>query len=43
MASPMDILGEPSARQNLRVWEWLKGSKVAAVAWTAIRIWLGIM
>lgn len=43
MASPMEILGEPSARQNLRVWEWLKASKVAAVAWTAIRIWLGIM
>jgi hypothetical protein len=39
----MEILGEPSARQNLRVWEWIKESKVAAVAWTAIRIWLGIM
>lgn len=43
MAGPMDILGEPSARQNFRVWEWLKESKFAAVAWTAIRIWLGIM
>jgi thiosulfate dehydrogenase [quinone] large subunit len=43
MASPLAILGEPSARQNLRVWEWLKQSRAAAVAWTAIRIWLGIM
>jgi thiosulfate dehydrogenase (quinone) large subunit len=43
MASPMEILGEPSARRNLRVWEWLKESKIMAVGWTAMRVWLGIM
>jgi thiosulfate dehydrogenase (quinone) large subunit len=35
--------GRPSERTNSRVWEWLKESKVAAVVWTAMRVWLGIM
>ncbi len=43
MASLIDFLGEPSRRQNLRAWEWLKESKIAAVGWTAMRVWLGIM
>lgn len=43
MASPIDFLGEPSKRRNLEVWEWLKQSKVMAVGWTAMRVWLGIM
>jgi thiosulfate dehydrogenase (quinone) large subunit len=43
MASLIDFLGEPSKRQNLHVWEWLKESKIAAVGWTAMRVWLGIM
>jgi thiosulfate dehydrogenase (quinone) large subunit len=43
MSSPIEILGEPSGRHNLRVWEWLKESKIMAVGWTAMRVWLGIM
>jgi thiosulfate dehydrogenase [quinone] large subunit len=36
-------LGEPSDRQNPRAWEWIKQSKLLAVAWLAVRVWLGIM
>jgi thiosulfate dehydrogenase (quinone) large subunit len=43
MTSPIALLGDPSDRRNLPVWEWLKSSKVMAVAWTAMRVWLGIM
>jgi thiosulfate dehydrogenase (quinone) large subunit len=43
MTSLIDVLGEPAQRRNARVWEWLKESKVAAVGWTAMRVWLGIM
>jgi thiosulfate dehydrogenase [quinone] large subunit len=43
MANPIEFLGDPSDRRNLPVWEWLKSSKVMAVAWTAMRVWLGIM
>lgn len=43
MASPIELLGEPSKRRNLEMWEWLKQSKVMAVGWTAMRVWLGIM
>jgi thiosulfate dehydrogenase (quinone) large subunit len=37
------VIGEPAKRTNLEVWEWLKGSKLAALAWTAMRVWLGVM
>ena len=43
MATPIEFLGEPAARRNLQVWEWLKQSKVLAIGWTAMRVWLGIM
>ena len=43
MTNPMALLGDPSDRRNLPVWEWLKSSKVMAVVWTAMRVWLGIM
>jgi thiosulfate dehydrogenase (quinone) large subunit len=43
MRTPVEFLGEPSQRRNLQMWEWLKGSKVMAAAWTAMRVWLGIM
>jgi thiosulfate dehydrogenase (quinone) large subunit len=43
MSSPVELLGEPSGRHNIRVWEWLKESKIMAVGWTAMRVWLGIM
>jgi thiosulfate dehydrogenase [quinone] large subunit len=37
------VIGEPAKRSNLQVWEWLKGSKLAALVWTAMRVWLGVM
>jgi thiosulfate dehydrogenase [quinone] large subunit len=37
------IIGEPAERTNLSVWEWLKSSKAAALVWTAMRVWLGVM
>jgi thiosulfate dehydrogenase (quinone) large subunit len=43
MTSPLDVLGDPARRQNLPAWEWLKQSRLMALAWTAMRIWLGIM
>src|SRR5258708_37858799 len=43
MATPIEFLGDPAARRNLQVWEWVKQSKVMAVGWTAMRVWLGIM
>jgi thiosulfate dehydrogenase (quinone) large subunit len=43
MTTPVEFLGDPAARRNLTVWEWVKQSKVMAVGWTAMRVWLGIM
>jgi thiosulfate dehydrogenase (quinone) large subunit len=43
MATPIELLGDPAARRNLNVWEWAKQSKVMAIGWTAMRVWLGIM
>jgi thiosulfate dehydrogenase (quinone) large subunit len=43
MSSSIDFLGEPAKRQNFRVWEWLKESKVMALGWTAMRVWVGAM
>jgi thiosulfate dehydrogenase (quinone) large subunit len=37
------VVGEPAKRTNLPVWEGLKSSKLAALAWTAMRVWLGVM
>jgi thiosulfate dehydrogenase (quinone) large subunit len=37
------VIGEPAKRSNLQVWEALKASKLAALAWTAMRVWLGVM
>ena len=37
------VLGDPSERTNPRVWEWLKESKIMAVGWLALRVWLGVM
>jgi hypothetical protein len=37
------VIGEPAKRANLPVWESLKSSKLAALAWTAMRVWLGVM
>jgi thiosulfate dehydrogenase [quinone] large subunit len=43
MATPIEFLGDPAARRNLHVWEWVKQSKIMAIGWTAMRVWLGIM
>src|SRR5580704_15283927 len=43
MNSTLAFLGSPSERANPRGWEWLKQSKSMAVAWTAMRVWLGVM
>jgi thiosulfate dehydrogenase (quinone) large subunit len=37
------VIGEPAKRANLPVWESLKSSKLAALGWTAMRVWLGVM
>jgi thiosulfate dehydrogenase [quinone] large subunit len=37
------VIGEPANRTNLQVWESLKNSKLAALVWTAMRVWLGVM
>jgi thiosulfate dehydrogenase [quinone] large subunit len=39
----VEVIGDPAKRTNLHVWEWAKESKLMAVAWLAIRVWLGIM
>jgi thiosulfate dehydrogenase (quinone) large subunit len=36
-------LGDPSATSTPKVIHWFQRSKVAAVVWTAMRVWLGIM
>jgi thiosulfate dehydrogenase (quinone) large subunit len=43
MASPIEFLGEPAKRHNVRAWEWLKESKLMALPLTAARCWLGVM
>ena len=43
MRNPVSLLSNPSERTAPRATEWLRNSKVMAVAWTAVRVWLGIM
>jgi thiosulfate dehydrogenase (quinone) large subunit len=43
MTNPMALIGNPSERRNLRAWDWVKESKIMAVGWLAMRVWLGIM
>jgi thiosulfate dehydrogenase [quinone] large subunit len=38
-----ELLGNPADRQSPRVLRWLALSPVAALAWTAARVWLGVM
>ena len=40
---PISVVGDPAKRTNLRAWEWVKESKLMAVGWLAMRVWLGIM
>jgi thiosulfate dehydrogenase [quinone] large subunit len=37
------VIGDPAKRANLRAWDWVKESKILAVGWLAMRVWLGIM
>jgi thiosulfate dehydrogenase (quinone) large subunit len=37
------VLGDPSTVSMPRAILWLQRSKIAAIVWTAIRVWLGIM
>src|SRR5271156_5816791 len=43
MKNPMELLANPSERTEPRVIQWLTESKIAAVGWTAMRVWLGAM
>lgn len=43
MKSPVALLSDPSERTTPGVLQWLGQSKVMAIAWTAMRVWLGIM
>jgi thiosulfate dehydrogenase (quinone) large subunit len=43
MKNPIALLGEPSELRTPRVLQFLARSKVAAVGWTAMRVWLGAM
>jgi thiosulfate dehydrogenase (quinone) large subunit len=37
------VIGDPAERPIPRVWDWAKDSKILAIGWTAMRVWLGIM
>ncbi|MDA8297702.1 MAG: DoxX family membrane protein [Actinomycetota bacterium] len=37
------LIGEPAELRTPKVVHWLSTSKLAAVVWTAARIWLGVM
>lgn len=43
MTNHFEVLGEPARRRNPAAWEWLKQSKIMAIGWTAMRVWLGVM
>jgi thiosulfate dehydrogenase (quinone) large subunit len=43
MTNPLALIGIPSERRNPQAWEWVKESKIMAVVWLAMRVWLGIM
>jgi thiosulfate dehydrogenase [quinone] large subunit len=43
MNNVIDVIGDPSAVRTPRPLYWLQRSKVAALVWTAARVWLGVM
>jgi thiosulfate dehydrogenase (quinone) large subunit len=43
MKNPIALLSNPSELKTPRVLQFLTRSKVAAVGWTAMRVWLGAM
>jgi thiosulfate dehydrogenase [quinone] large subunit len=38
-----ELLGEPSEVKTPKILTWVQSSKVLALGWTAMRIWLGVM
>jgi thiosulfate dehydrogenase (quinone) large subunit len=43
MNSLITIFGNPAERTTPGVFGWLRQSKIASVAWLAVRVWVGIM
>jgi thiosulfate dehydrogenase [quinone] large subunit len=43
MNTVIAIFGNPDERTALAPFNWLRTSKLAAVAWLAVRVWIGIM
>jgi thiosulfate dehydrogenase (quinone) large subunit len=43
MNNPIALLDDPSKLTTPRPLQWLARSKVMAVVWTAMRVWLGVM
>ncbi len=43
MEKLLGIIGNPSKIQTPRVLQWLQKSRAAALVWTAMRVWLGVM
>src|SRR5665213_3085567 len=43
MNNVIAIFGNPAERTTPGVFAWLRESKVAAIAWLAVRVWVGIM
>jgi thiosulfate dehydrogenase (quinone) large subunit len=43
MNSLTTIFGNPAERTTPGVFTWLRESKVASIAWLAVRVWIGIM
>jgi thiosulfate dehydrogenase [quinone] large subunit len=43
MQNPVALLGNPSERKTPQVLQFVTRSKVMAVGWTAMRVWLGAM
>jgi thiosulfate dehydrogenase [quinone] large subunit len=43
MQNVINVIGDPAALRTPRPLIWLQRSKYAALVWTAMRVWLGIM
>jgi thiosulfate dehydrogenase [quinone] large subunit len=43
MDTVLDYFGNPSKLTTPTFWSWLRRSRSAALVWTAMRVWLGIM
>src|ERR1700722_12434666 len=37
------VIGDPAERPVPKGWDWARNSKILAIGWTAMRVWLGIM